>query len=294
VVGVHRHDIVRALRRHAGVGAVVGPDVPYESAALAPGRGGDEFLLGPRVGFAVGVVVAVGRPGRAVRPPAQPLDQLAQASHVRTDELGGEAGPPQLAFDLAALGRGVTALEPAVQDDVGQHSAPQQVAHRHRGARFGRGDAVDRAAQPGMERDPAVGLEHQGIEEERAELAVADPRLALAQALEGADVDVDRGSAAPLHVVGRAVLEHQAGVERALDELEVQKRRVAQHPEGPLVRVGHERNALVLEHAGALLLEDRRPVTVRLPRAHQAAALDHLMKERRRLQGGPVLPGAGA
>ena len=60
----------------------------------------------------------------------------------------------------------------------------------------------------------AVGLQHQRIEHQLAELPVADPGLAGAERLEGRDVDEDRPRAAPLHVVGRGVLEDEALGER--------------------------------------------------------------------------------
>ena len=40
--------------------------------------------------------------------------------------------------------------------------------------------------------------------------------------------------------------------QRALVELELQQRRILEHGEGPLVRVGHERHALVVKDAGRL------------------------------------------
>ena len=59
------------------------------------------------------------------------------------------------------------------------------------------------SSQPWLERyAPLKGLEKQWIQVERAELAVAGPRLCGAGALEGCDVDEDRLRSAPLDVVG--------------------------------------------------------------------------------------------
>src|SRR6185437_16095406 len=102
---------------------------------------------------------------------------------------------------------GVLGLEPVVQDDVRQHPASKAWQQCLGLARL---DPLEASAQERLRRDAAVSLQHQWIEEERAELAVAGPRLALAQPLERADVDEHRLGAAPLDVVRRAVLEHEA------------------------------------------------------------------------------------
>ena len=76
-----------------------------------------------------------------------------------------------------------------------------------------------------------------------------------------------------LHVVGRAVLERHALVERRGQHVEVQGRGLAQHGEGPLVRVRDDRDALVLEHAGPRLAPRRGPG--RRPRAGWCAPPAH-------------------
>jgi hypothetical protein len=99
-------------------------------------------------------------------------------------------------------------------------------------------------------RHAAIGLEHQRIQEQHAELAVAGPWLVLPQPLERADVDEHRARPAELHVVGRGVLEREVVREREAAERELEQRRVLEHRERPLVGIGDPRDALVLERAG--------------------------------------------
>ncbi|MCB0828671.1 MAG: hypothetical protein KDB62_07690 [Solirubrobacterales bacterium] len=129
-----------------------------------------------------------------------------------------------------------------------EDAPPQPVPQREDLDRVDRGDPVDRAAQPGVERQVAMGLEHQRVEVQHAELAVTDPRPALRQGLERADVDEDRARASELHVVRRGVLQRQALFDRRDAEVELEQGRVAKHREGPLVRVRDERDPLVPEH----------------------------------------------
>jgi hypothetical protein len=179
-----------------------------------------------------------------------------------------------------------------VQVHVRQHAAAQPVAHRHDRPGLRRRDAVDRAAQPWLKGDPLVGLQHERIQEQHAELPVRDPRLAFAQALERADVDEDRRCALPLDVVGRAVLEHQRRGQAALEHVELQQRRVAQHPERPLVGVGDERDRGVAQHARPAVANRR--LAHHLVRLDDGAALGQLVEDRRRAQRVPVLEASGA
>ena len=93
---------------------------------------------------------------------------------------------------------------------MGEDPLAEAVAKAEEAGRLAWGDAVDRAAQPGLEGDLLVGLEQQRVEVEHAELPVAGPRLSLPQRLEGADVDEDRLRAAELDVVGGRVLQRSA------------------------------------------------------------------------------------
>ena len=137
--------------------------------------------------------------------------------------------------------------------DVGQHALAEAVAGGgQHGARVGGRDAVQRAAQQRVVGQVLVGLQHERIEEEHAELPVARPRLVRAQALERADVDEHRRGAPPLDVVRGGVLQRQVGAQRAAVEVQLQQRRVLEHRERPLVRVGEERHALVAQRARRL------------------------------------------
>ena len=106
-----------------------------------------------------------------------------------------------------------------------------------------------------MEGHVLHGLQQQRVEVEHAELAVADPRLALADALERPHVDEHRPRPLELHVVGRGVLQHEVVLERREQQVELDQRRVLQHREGPLVRVRDERDALVAQDRGGLVDE---------------------------------------
>ena len=199
---------------------------------------------------------------------------LRRPSDVRLDQFLAEAGGLQLGAHV--LGPvGVLRLEPVVQDNVAEHAPPEP---RQQRSRLGGLDPLETPAQPRLWRDSAVGLQHQRIEEERAELPVAGPGLAVAQALERPDVHEDRFGAVPLDVVGAPVLEHEAFRQRLVEEPELQKGGRAQHLERPLVRIGDERHALVAQQSRRDLL-----------RGDDASVLERSPKEARALERGPVL-----
>src|SRR5207248_1682230 len=160
----------------------------------------------------------------------------------------------QLALDVD-VSVFVAALEACVEEDVRQRAAAEAVPRREQVPALLWRDPVDSSAEPWLEGHVLPGLEEERVEEEHAELPVARPRLALAQPLERADVDEDRPGAAELDVVGRRVLEDQAGADRATHELELEEGSVAQHPEGPLVRVRDDRYDVVLEDGRDLTVE---------------------------------------
>ena len=188
-VRVDRDRVVGLGGRDPRVPPVVAAEVPEEPAAPEPGRLADEGFLGCGVGVVVRVRLAVARPRRPPRLPSQPLHELPKLPCVRADQLGVEARLLQVALDLPV---GVPPLEPGMEDDVRQDTATEAVAEAHERAHLRRLDPLQRAAEPRLERHALVGLEHERIEDERAELAIAGPRLAFAQPLERADVDEDR------------------------------------------------------------------------------------------------------
>ena len=98
-----------------------------------------------------------------------------------------------------------------------------------------------------MEADFPIRLQHQRIQERLAELAVARPGLARFVAEERRDIDKDRPRADPLHVEGRAVLDHEPFGQGRIEQVEVQQRRILEHAERPLVRVRDEGESVVFE-----------------------------------------------
>ena len=207
---------------------------------------------------------------------------------------GVAQSPVHLPLDLAALGAGVARLEPRVQQHVRHHALAEALAGEH-GARVVRRDPIERAAQRGVVRQVLVGLQHQRIEEQHAELPVAGPRLVGPEALERADVDEHRPRAAPLDVVGRCVLERKVRPQRAPVELELEQRGVLEHRERPLVGIGDERHALVPQHARGCAREQvGMAVERRRLRRHDAALVHQLPPQRRGDDRLPVLQSRAA
>jgi hypothetical protein len=253
LVGVHGHHRARALGRDARVAPVVRADVPDEVPGLGSGHLAHELVLAASVVVGVAVALAVGRPDALRRIPREPLDQLAHLAHVGHHQLLLEDAL-DLSLDLVGPVR-VARLELRVQEHVGEHALAEAVAEGQQGAHLRGRDAVDRPAQPGVERHALHRLQQQRIQVEHAELAVADPGLALAVALERADVDEHRPRALELHVVGRGVLEHEVVLERGEQQVELDQRGVFQHRECPLVGIRDERDALVAQQPGRLVDE---------------------------------------
>src|SRR5436190_9728993 len=235
-VRVHRHDVLGAFRRDPRVPALVAAEVPDQARALRGDRIRDEARLALRVLGGVRRVRAVFRPGRPVRLPAEAADQPLEAADVGQDQLLLEPRLAQLALEVGLLLL-VAALEPLVEDDVRERAAAKQIARGQEPARLVRRDPLQAAPEPRLERHLFPGLQQQRVEEEHAELAVAGPGLALAELLEGADIDEQRLRPAELDVVGRRVLEDQALLDCPPEQLELQQRGVPQHREGPLVRI---------------------------------------------------------
>ena len=239
----------------------------------------------------LGVVVAVRRgvvcPGGLRAAGRHPPDDFLQAGDVPGDQPLVEAGFGQRAPDVPRTAR-IAPLQRVLRDDVHEDAGPRQIARREQRPQRMRGNPIDIAAQPRSEIDALVGLHHQGIEEQLAELPVADPRLPPAQQLEGRDVDEDRLRAAPLDVVGGGVLQDHAGAERRLEEIEVQQRGVLQHAEGPFVGIGDERDPGMLEHGGPIAAELRFEFALGPGGLDDAAQRGQLAKEGSGAQALPV------
>ena len=75
---------------------------------------------------------------------------------------------------------GIAALLCVLRHQVQKNAWPDEVSSRDELTQGCGGDAVDLATRPGAEVDALIGLQEQGIEEQLTELAVADPRLAVA------------------------------------------------------------------------------------------------------------------
>ena len=199
--------------------------------------------------LALGVLVAVRRglavpgPGRASPAGSEAPDELPEPADVCLDQLLAEAGRLQLGANVAGP-VGVLRLQPVVQDHVREYPASKTREQRPGLRRL---DSLEAASEPRLRCDPAVGLQQQRVEEQCAELAISGPGLTISQPLEGAHVDEDRLRAAPLHVVGAAVLQDETVGQRLVEQPELDERRLPQHFERPLVRVGHERHPLVAQ-----------------------------------------------
>jgi hypothetical protein len=246
-VGVHRHGVVGLGRGGARVAAVVAAEIPHEPPPPRSGCLADESLLGGGVRLVVRVGLPVAAPGGLTGLPLEAGDELDELARVGADELRVEPGSCELALGVTV---GVAAFQPRVEDNVRKNPASEAVAEAEQAPHLRRLDSLERASEPRLEGDSLVRLEEERVEDQRAELPVAGPGLSLAEPVEGPNVHEGRPGSPPLDVVRRPVLEDEALVERPEEELELQERRLLQHPERPLVRVGDDRYPLVSEHAG--------------------------------------------
>ena len=131
-----------------------------------------------RLKFVAVVAVASGRsPPRAWWPPWASFDRrwTCKPGNVAGDQPLVEAGLGQRVPDIARAAR-IAALQrrPGPPRASGRLAAPDRAPTAVTAA-YGP-DAVDAAPQPRPEIGTLIGLQHQGIEEQLAELPVADPR----------------------------------------------------------------------------------------------------------------------
>ena len=184
-----------------------------------------------------------------------------QTGHVVLDELGAETGAAEIRLDIANRAF-VSGLRLRLQVDMRQDTGPEVVPRgKQRPELFGL-DALETPAQPGMERHVLVGLEKERIEKQLAELTIASPRITGVIHRERADVDERRTWAHPLDVKGGGVLQRHALLERCKRHVELQKRRVPEHTEGPLVGVGDHRDRLVFQDGDPLGVQSRQTRSV--------------------------------
>ena len=118
-----------------------------------------------------------------------------------------------------------------------QHARSPQVPDAEDGSDLLGRDAVEAAAQPGVEVDVLVGLKQQRVQAELAELPIAFPGRPRDQPGDRRDVDERRPAADELDVVRRAVLQDEPVDECGQEHVELEQGGVLQHAERPLIRV---------------------------------------------------------
>ena len=187
-------------------------------------------------------------PRRLLRLPLQARDERAQPLGVRLDDALVESRLAQILAHVPRR-RVVGFLRLRLKVHVREHAAAHVIARAQQIQADLGVHAVDVAAHPRLKRHVAVCLQEERVEEHLTELPVAHPWLALGALVERRDVDEHRRRAFPLEVVGRGVLQPDALIQRGEHEVELQERRVPEHLERPFVRVRHERQLLVFEHA---------------------------------------------
>ena len=89
----------------------------------------------------------------------------------------------------AVIGGRKLPLKVCLCDDMAQHARPKAFDAAEHMAEHDRINAFEFAAQPWLERDPFVSLQHQRVEHHAAELVVTGPRLALLQGRERKHID---------------------------------------------------------------------------------------------------------
>ena len=280
-VGLGADHVARPrLERHRRVVARVAAEVEHGARRRRPDRTRHELALGRALRLLVRVVRGVGGPVRAQgggpEPPGpspEPGEQAAQG-RLRQGAAGG-GGP---GVDAAAPSRG---LEPGRKDDVEERLRPELVAKAQEPHELGRREALDPAPIRRVVRHAEPRREQQRAQELVAELAVAVPVGARDVALDRQHVDEDRLGAAELDVVGGGVGEAEAVLQQREVQVELQQGGRAQRRERPLVGIGHERDALVLQEERGALDPERGRIVRRDPRADQLAAAHQPREDRR-------------
>ena len=231
--------------------SVVGAEVEHQAWPERRNRFGHEAILCLQRAVCVVATVAVVRPCGVLALPRQLLDRLLQAFELGVDHGRTEPGAFQFGIDVPfGVGHRGFAFGSRVQLDMGENPLLQPSgALQCVGGDCG-WDTVDAAPQHRLEGDVAQCLEEQWVEEQLAELAIAGPRLASTQPLEGADVDEDRARADELDVVRRGVLGDEFVGQRLTGEPELQSGGVAEHLERPFVWIGEHVDAIVAENGG--------------------------------------------
>ena len=209
-IAIHRHDMIGMLGDDPREGAGVAAEIPGAPPAALPGCLAHERAFGRELGGDRSCGSGRSRPRWSWSRRGEAAHDLTQPRHVAHDELPVEAGLGDRVADPARPA-GIAALQRVLRHHMQEHARPDEVSRGDQPTQ-GRGrDAVDLAAQPGAKVDALIGLQEQGVEEQLAELPVADPRLAVGRRLERWNIDEDRLGPPPLDIVGGGVLEDEPG-----------------------------------------------------------------------------------
>src|SRR5690606_38477184 len=127
--------------------------------------------------LAIGMIAVIVGPRRPFARRLKPRYQARALLDVARYQGLAEAGLGERAAHIGTLVR-VAPLQGRLCHHMHQHPWTHEVARRHEATHLLCLNAVDTAAQPWPEIHTAVSLQHQRVEEQLAELAVAHPGLA--------------------------------------------------------------------------------------------------------------------
>ena len=246
LVAVHRDHGPRVPRRDAGERPRVRSQVPQQAWTPRRSVPVHKALLALEVLVVVRVRFRVLGPVGARRAVRQSVDESRQAV-----QQGQERHPGLPALGHRALRVGATTSHPPLrlrrEPHVRQDAALEPPQPVEVFGRVLRRYAVQAGAQQRLEGYAEMRHEHERREERRTELTVSPPVLAILPRNEGWHVREEGPRADPLDVERGGVLEHPAVPDGRIEQAKLQKRRVLEHRERPLVRPGDELHRLVLD-----------------------------------------------
>jgi hypothetical protein len=108
----------------------------------------------------------------------------------------------------------------------------------------------------GLEIEAEMGLEHQRVKEQHAELPIGAPMLSGLAGLEGGDIDEDGLRADKLDVERRRILDRPPSLNPALQQIELQQGSILQHGEGPFIGLGDQGHSFMRQNARPALGHD--------------------------------------
>lgn len=243
-IGVESDDLPGVLREESAVLSGVAADVPGEVPPASLRHVGDEPGFEGMVGRGVGIVGGVGVPVGAGGIPAEARDDFFQAEEVVADGLGIECGSGRGLRCLRSRG---ARLKLMVEPDIDKDAGFEEVRPTEGASEMSDLDAIEGSAQERLEGNSLVSGQHEGEEEGLTELAISGPGFSGSPGFDRADVDEERLRAAPLDVVGGAVLGEELFFEREEEEFEVEECGLPEHAPSPLIGIGDEGDAFVFE-----------------------------------------------